>query len=78
MYGINIIAWTRGDHEKLEVLQNRYEENQWNARKVEVDSGMGYLLELDEECDMKGVYAIKYFLLKERNYYQSSIQYTCI
>ncbi|KAF2357351.1 hypothetical protein FHG87_011900 [Trinorchestia longiramus] len=41
---------------------NKYEENKWNARCVEEDSGMRYLVGLDEECNMTVVDALKKFL----------------
>ncbi|KAF2364164.1 hypothetical protein FHG87_005086 [Trinorchestia longiramus] len=40
------------DHEResfMDVVREQYEENQWNARCVEEDSGMRYLVGLDEE-----------------------------
>ncbi|KAF2363484.1 hypothetical protein FHG87_005754, partial [Trinorchestia longiramus] len=38
-------------------------ENKWNARCVEEDSGMKYLVGLDEECNMTVVDAMKDFLV---------------
>ncbi|KAF2360458.1 hypothetical protein FHG87_008784 [Trinorchestia longiramus] len=38
-------------------------ENKWNARCVEEDSGMRYLVGLDEECNMTVVDAMKDFLV---------------
>ncbi|KAF2350820.1 hypothetical protein FHG87_018427 [Trinorchestia longiramus] len=42
-------------------------ENKWNARCVEEDSGMRYLVGLDEECNMTVVDAMKDFLVHAWN-----------
>ncbi|KAF2344105.1 hypothetical protein FHG87_025140, partial [Trinorchestia longiramus] len=42
-------------------------ENKWNARCVEEDSGMRYLVGLDEECNMIVVDAMKDFLVHAWN-----------
>ncbi|KAF2348670.1 hypothetical protein FHG87_020575 [Trinorchestia longiramus] len=41
--------------------------NKWNARCVEEDSGMRYLVGLDEECNMTVVDAMKDFLVHAWN-----------
>ncbi|KAF2344789.1 hypothetical protein FHG87_024455 [Trinorchestia longiramus] len=41
--------------------------NKWNARCVEEDSGMRYLVGLDEECNMTFVDAMKDFLVHAWN-----------
>ncbi|KAF2362486.1 Histone deacetylase complex subunit SAP130 C-terminal domain [Trinorchestia longiramus] len=54
------------EHEReslMDVVLEQYGENKWNARSVEGDFGMGYLVELDEECNMTVVDEMKYFLL---------------
>ncbi|KAF2347846.1 putative RNA methyltransferase [Trinorchestia longiramus] len=47
----------------MDVVHEQYGENQWNARCVEEDSGMRYLVGLDEECNITVVDEMKYFLI---------------
>ncbi|KAF2346027.1 hypothetical protein FHG87_023218 [Trinorchestia longiramus] len=54
---------------RIERMENKREvgENQWNARCVEEDSGMRYLVGLDEECNITVVDAMKNFLVHAWN-----------
>ncbi|KAF2366974.1 hypothetical protein FHG87_002248 [Trinorchestia longiramus] len=47
----------------MDVVHEQCGENKWNARCVEEDSGMRYLVGLDEECNMTVVDAMKDFLV---------------
>ncbi|KAF2366521.1 hypothetical protein FHG87_002719 [Trinorchestia longiramus] len=47
----------------MDVVHEQCAENEWNARCVEEDSGMRYLVGLDEECNMTVVDAMKDFLV---------------
>ncbi|KAF2349462.1 Reverse transcriptase domain [Trinorchestia longiramus] len=47
----------------MDVVHEQCGENKWNARCVEEDSGMRYLVGLDEECNMTVVNAMKDFLV---------------
>ncbi|KAF2352250.1 hypothetical protein FHG87_016991 [Trinorchestia longiramus] len=47
----------------MDVIHEQYEENQWKARCIEVDSGMRYLVRLVEECNMTVVDTMKDFLV---------------
>ncbi|KAF2349929.1 hypothetical protein FHG87_019313 [Trinorchestia longiramus] len=49
--------------DEYEQLHEQCGENKWNARCVEEDSGMRYLVGLDEECNMTVVNAMKDFLV---------------
>ncbi|KAF2358938.1 hypothetical protein FHG87_010303 [Trinorchestia longiramus] len=51
----------------MDVVHEQCGENNWNARCVEEDSGMRYLVGLDEECNMTVVDAMKDFLLHAWN-----------
>ncbi|KAF2343376.1 hypothetical protein FHG87_025868 [Trinorchestia longiramus] len=46
----------------MDVVHEQCGENKWNARCVEEDSGMRYLVGLDEECNITVVDAMKDFL----------------
>ncbi|KAF2357120.1 hypothetical protein FHG87_012123 [Trinorchestia longiramus] len=45
------------------MVRGQYGENQWNARSMEEDSSMRYLIGLDEECNMTDVDVVKNFLV---------------
>ncbi|KAF2362634.1 hypothetical protein FHG87_006610 [Trinorchestia longiramus] len=47
----------------MDVVHEQYGENKGNARCVEGDSGMRYLVRLHEECNMTVVVEMKYFLV---------------
>ncbi|KAF2354098.1 hypothetical protein FHG87_015148 [Trinorchestia longiramus] len=47
----------------MDVVHEQCGENKWNARCVEEDSGMRYLVGLDEECNMTVLDAMKDFLV---------------
>ncbi|KAF2358651.1 hypothetical protein FHG87_010596 [Trinorchestia longiramus] len=49
------------------VIHEQCGENKWNARCAEEDSGMRYLVGLDEECNMTVVDAMKDFLVHAWN-----------
>ncbi|KAF2348081.1 hypothetical protein FHG87_021162 [Trinorchestia longiramus] len=49
------------------VVHEQCGENQWNARCVEGDSGMRYLVGLDEECNVTVVDKMKCFLVHAWN-----------
>ncbi|KAF2356053.1 hypothetical protein FHG87_013189 [Trinorchestia longiramus] len=58
------------EHERenfMDVVREPYGETQWNARCVEEDSGMSYLVGLDEECNLTVVDATKNFLVHSWN-----------
>ncbi|KAF2358365.1 hypothetical protein FHG87_010875 [Trinorchestia longiramus] len=58
------------EHEQeslMDAVHEQYGENQWNARCVEEDSGMRYLVGLDEECNQTVVDAMKNFLVHTWN-----------
>ncbi|KAF2362306.1 hypothetical protein FHG87_006937 [Trinorchestia longiramus] len=58
------------EHEReslMDVVHEQCGENKWNARCVEEDSGMRYLVGLDEECNMTVVDAMKDFLVHAWN-----------
>ncbi|KAF2348668.1 hypothetical protein FHG87_020576 [Trinorchestia longiramus] len=62
--------YSKCEHEReslMNVVYEQYGENKWNARCVEVDCGMRYLVGLDEECNMTVVYAMKDFLVHAWN-----------
>ncbi|KAF2357617.1 hypothetical protein FHG87_011630 [Trinorchestia longiramus] len=61
-----VLECSKYEHEResfMDVVRAQYGENQWNARCVEEDLGMRYLLGLDEECNMSVVDAAKNFLV---------------
>ncbi|KAF2348285.1 hypothetical protein FHG87_020960 [Trinorchestia longiramus] len=51
----------------MDVVHEQCGENKWNARCVEEDPGMRYLVGLDEECNMTVVDAMKDFLMHAWN-----------
>ncbi|KAF2363722.1 hypothetical protein FHG87_005523 [Trinorchestia longiramus] len=51
----------------MDVVHEQCGENKWNARCVEEDSGMRYLVGLDEECNMTVVDAMEDFLVHAWN-----------
>ncbi|KAF2348824.1 hypothetical protein FHG87_020419, partial [Trinorchestia longiramus] len=51
----------------MDVVHEQYRENQWNAGCVEEDSGMRYLVGLNEKCSMTVVDAMKNFLVHAWN-----------
>ncbi|KAF2351223.1 hypothetical protein FHG87_018022 [Trinorchestia longiramus] len=53
--------YEHGPESFMDVVHEQYGENQWNARCVEEDSDMRYLVGLDEECNMTVVDAMKNF-----------------
>ncbi|KAF2353969.1 hypothetical protein FHG87_015275 [Trinorchestia longiramus] len=60
-----VLECSKYEHEResfMYVIHEQYGENQCNPRCVEEDSGMRCLVELDEECNMTVVDAMKNFL----------------
>ncbi|KAF2355316.1 hypothetical protein FHG87_013928 [Trinorchestia longiramus] len=51
----------------MDVVHEQCGENKWNAKCVEEDSDMRYLVGLDEECNMTVVDAMKDFLVHAWN-----------
>ncbi|KAF2346195.1 hypothetical protein FHG87_023049 [Trinorchestia longiramus] len=65
-----VLECSKYEHEKeslMNVVHEQYGENKWNARCVGEDSGMRYLVRLDEECNMTVVDAVKDFLVHPWN-----------
>ncbi|KAF2359639.1 hypothetical protein FHG87_009599 [Trinorchestia longiramus] len=59
-----VLECSKYEHERgrlMNVVHEQYGENKWNARYVEEDSGMRYLVGLDEECNMTVMDAMKDF-----------------
>ncbi|KAF2350197.1 hypothetical protein FHG87_019049 [Trinorchestia longiramus] len=65
-----VLECSKYEHEQeslMDVVHEQYRENKWNARCVKEDSGMRYLVGLDEECNMTVVDAMKNFLMHAWN-----------
>ncbi|KAF2351397.1 hypothetical protein FHG87_017843 [Trinorchestia longiramus] len=65
-----LVECGKSQHEQeslMDVVHKQCGENKWNARCVEEDSGMRYLVGLDEECNMTVVDAMKDFLVHAWN-----------
>ncbi|KAF2355832.1 hypothetical protein FHG87_013414, partial [Trinorchestia longiramus] len=65
-----VLECSKYEHEReslTDVVHEQCGENKWNARCVEEDSGMRYLIGLDEECNMTVVDAMKDFLVHAWN-----------
>ncbi|KAF2358917.1 hypothetical protein FHG87_010328 [Trinorchestia longiramus] len=63
-----VLEFSKYEHEQDGcVVHEQCGENKWNARCVEEDSGMRYLVGLDEECNMTVVDAMKDFLVHAWN-----------
>ncbi|KAF2350678.1 hypothetical protein FHG87_018563 [Trinorchestia longiramus] len=61
-----VLECSKYEHEQeslMEVVHEQCGEKKWNAGCVEEDSGMRYLVGLDEECNMTVVDAMKAFLV---------------
>ncbi|KAF2345772.1 hypothetical protein FHG87_023472 [Trinorchestia longiramus] len=59
----NLIVNMNMSESFMDVVHKQYGENQWKARCIEMDSGVRYLVRLDEECNMTVVDAMKNFLV---------------
>ncbi|KAF2354371.1 hypothetical protein FHG87_014872 [Trinorchestia longiramus] len=59
--------YEHGRESFMDVVSEQCGENQWNTRCVEEDSGMRYLVRLDEECNMTVVDAVKNVLVHAWN-----------
>ncbi|KAF2345624.1 hypothetical protein FHG87_023619 [Trinorchestia longiramus] len=65
-----VLECSKYEHEReslMDVVHEQYGENKRNARCVEEDSGMRYLVGLDEECNMIVVDAMEDFLVHAWN-----------
>ncbi|KAF2351078.1 hypothetical protein FHG87_018164 [Trinorchestia longiramus] len=63
-----VLECSKYDQEReslMDVVHEQCHKNKWNARCVEEDSGMRYLVGLDVECNMTVVDAMKDFLVHE-------------
>ncbi|KAF2344094.1 hypothetical protein FHG87_025148 [Trinorchestia longiramus] len=65
-----VLECSKYEHEReslIDVVHEQCGENKWNARCVEEDSGMRYLVGLDEECNMTVVDTMKDLLVHAWN-----------